>query len=703
MRMHGHSNSLETNVENETQEFGIKDASVVIEILRNNLYSYKVRTPVQEYTCNARDAMREIGKGNGFEITVPNRLNPLFKVRDFGPGISVDRMRDVFINYGASTKRDTDGQTGGFGIGAKSAWAYTDSFTVVSIVDGKRRTYVAHTGVNHNGRLDLISVDETDEANGTEIQIAVKPTDLDEFRSAIFRAIYYWAEKPTLKGELHPPTLVRGLVISDTLEVVDYYALPEYARPTYQGETIALIDGVLYSIDQSLTQKVKSLFELNNLVRSTVILHFGNGLVDLSASREKISDSPRTIAALEKLAAKALIEAKTYIADAFGKIKSTPEYLQTYAKLSKSFAVDEFAKYGDYRINSSTIENQLLKKIKMTFVHTMDKYKRRRIDKITKDELGESRRKIDMAHLDHLFFISKDENKLVQNKRIREHFKKNDQMVLLEVLHTSTPELDVAGKPVLDKDGKPQYKPVSYPAEFKQIIEELGAKDFCSLTYVDPPKAAKVKVKREDEAVCLHGTRYGTRHNYTTLAKNTQKWIYVALEEGQWPNKCTREMATELGEYTHELEDMKVCGVAEKALKTIAGNSNFISLDDWLKDFKPTKDIISAAKAKLAKNAHSINAVSWIINEVDDPLVTDMYAEYKAISKSKVASVPSILANKLADIDEIKEFKKADEKFGLLMESAYPLVQEELDHYSKNKKEYAFYMNAKYKARKGSK
>jgi hypothetical protein len=80
MKLGEHSNKLETNVENETQDFGIGDASVIIDILRNRLYERKIPTSCQEYICNARDAMREAGKGNEFEITVPTRLNPVFKV-----------------------------------------------------------------------------------------------------------------------------------------------------------------------------------------------------------------------------------------------------------------------------------------------------------------------------------------------------------------------------------------------------------------------------------------------------------------------------------------------------------------------------------------------------------------------------------------------------------------------------------------------
>jgi len=114
---------IDSNVEpSKALNFGISDVRLVVDIL-SKLYAYPIRTLVQEYICNGRDAMREAGTWGKLpiEITVPNSLDPVFKVRDFGVGISPDRMENIFVNYGSSTKRNTNTQTGGFGIGAKSA------------------------------------------------------------------------------------------------------------------------------------------------------------------------------------------------------------------------------------------------------------------------------------------------------------------------------------------------------------------------------------------------------------------------------------------------------------------------------------------------------------------------------------------------------------------------------------------------------
>lgn len=504
MRMQEHANKLETNSKSETQEFGIGNASVVIEILRNRLYEHKIRTLVQEYICNARDAMREIGKNNEFDVTIPTRLSPVFKVRDFGPGISPERMKDVFVMYGSSTKRDTNNQTGGFGIGAKSAWSYTDSFTIISVVDGVRRTYIAHTGVNNNGRLDLVSTDVTEEANGTEIQVAVKANDIDEFRTSVFRAIYFWDKRPNIKGELQVPERIKGHVISDLVEVLDLGLVPHGIVDTYHAEALCLIDGVVYPLNSNMVQKIKPVYNVNQLLKGTLVMHFGNGLVEVSASRESIADSKHTVAALEKLGARALMEVNTHIADKFSQVKDTANYIKTYAEMSQSFEVDKRAKFGDYSIENNWIKSPAINKVRITTVSNLDR-RGHKCSKVTKNELRESQKSIAIKQLGHLFYVTKDESKVVQNKRIRQYLQGNNTtMVLIEML--SGLEVDATLPAVKNSEGKdvPATKRVAYDAEFKKVIADLDVKDFHAIAYVEPPKVVKAKVKREDAEICMH-------------------------------------------------------------------------------------------------------------------------------------------------------------------------------------------------------
>jgi hypothetical protein len=117
-----------------TSEVGISDAAMMIEHMVTTIYKNKKRAVVQEIASNARDAHREVGTpALPIIIKIPSRMDTTFEIRDFGLGISPDRMQDVFINMGNSTKRGDNKQTGGFGIGSKTPWAYTDVFNIRTI------------------------------------------------------------------------------------------------------------------------------------------------------------------------------------------------------------------------------------------------------------------------------------------------------------------------------------------------------------------------------------------------------------------------------------------------------------------------------------------------------------------------------------------------------------------------------------------
>lgn len=228
------SQNVETNSKPIARhEYKVKNLSKMINILRNNLYKHKIRTLVQEYICNARDALREKYKDEVLKempelnpkkenntrerelklraevnkriknkdiiISFPTEMDPFFKVRDFGVGLSPERVAEVFTYYCESTKNESELETGGFGIGAKSAWAYTDHFQVVSFFNGKKYIYSSHTEVAE-GILDLDAVLDTTEANGVEIIVAVNPSDIKQFANAIYRICFFWDTKPSFHG-----------------------------------------------------------------------------------------------------------------------------------------------------------------------------------------------------------------------------------------------------------------------------------------------------------------------------------------------------------------------------------------------------------------------------------------------------------------------------------------------------------------------
>lgn len=191
-------------------EFGIseKDTAHLMQILRDTLYSDKVLAVLREYGANAWDAQRSNNKGHlPIKITLPTYSEPTLKIRDFGPGLSLEDVFEVYNKYGASTKRDSNVAVGMLGIGSKSGFAYSDSFTIVSWHGGQMSTYVAVIDSSEKGRVDLFDVQPAEDPNetGVEIQIAVRPHDIAEFERKAQALFAFYEPQPDINCVLPEP------------------------------------------------------------------------------------------------------------------------------------------------------------------------------------------------------------------------------------------------------------------------------------------------------------------------------------------------------------------------------------------------------------------------------------------------------------------------------------------------------------------
>ena len=92
----------------------------VVSLLRD-AYSDPITAVLREYSVNAADAHVEAGiPDKPFEVTLPGRLEPVLKIRDFGHGLTPEQIEGLFCSYGASSKRQSNDYTGCLGIGCVS-------------------------------------------------------------------------------------------------------------------------------------------------------------------------------------------------------------------------------------------------------------------------------------------------------------------------------------------------------------------------------------------------------------------------------------------------------------------------------------------------------------------------------------------------------------------------------------------------------
>ncbi len=183
--------------------FGIKteDLSTIFHILRNQLYKDPRMAVLREYSCNAVDANVEAGRrATPIHVTLPTGFSPVLKIRDFGNGLSSEGIFNVYVNYGRSTKGNTNDAIGMLGIGSKSGFSYVDSFVITSYHGGKKTVYAAFIDPSRVGAVNKLSEEDSSEPSGIEIAVPVKNQDIDSFYSRAMSLFINFKVKPKIDG-----------------------------------------------------------------------------------------------------------------------------------------------------------------------------------------------------------------------------------------------------------------------------------------------------------------------------------------------------------------------------------------------------------------------------------------------------------------------------------------------------------------------
>lgn len=294
---------------NKELSFSIDDSnSVIFNILRDKMYSNKIGAICREVASNSRDANREAGLGDvpiEIQFTKPENLfsigDTCIIFRDYGIGINPDRMENVFMKYAASTKRNSNAQTGGFGLGAKTPFAYTDSFIIKTVcdLDGVRMSYVWNAIIDQTGKGKMILLDESPsdaKSTGTEIVVPiVNQSDRSTFERECYYSTCFWKN-------------VKYIGFQSSKKEYDFVCEEEnfsiIKNGNFNTTYVGLIDGIPYNISPKL--RPKGIGE-----NYTILLNLEVGSVSINANRESIQHDADTITYLDAK----VLEVETYFTD----------------------------------------------------------------------------------------------------------------------------------------------------------------------------------------------------------------------------------------------------------------------------------------------------------------------------------------------------------------------------------------------------
>ena len=337
----------------QANQFNIAQTSKMFKILSDSLYSDKIMAAIRELSTNAYDSHIASNNPHPFLVHLPNQADPNFMVRDYGTGLSQEDMENLYTTYGASNKNTSNDFVGCLGLGSKSPFAYTKSFTTSSYYNGKKYSYVAAIDESGVPTLSLFSITPTSEPNGLEISFAVKQHDFSEFTNKAKRIYHYFKIKPTITGGVCG-TLSghrysnRNIVLSgDGWRVCSYNNDSSYFPTSYSNvdsPIVAIMGNIAYPVyqqsisaqDMSQSQQNEAIAAWNKVFGKSVSISSwdtfirsigGNNYLELDFEIGEIEMDPSR-------------EGLQYTKDVINKIRQKTHgiYLELEEKISKKIA-----------------------------------------------------------------------------------------------------------------------------------------------------------------------------------------------------------------------------------------------------------------------------------------------------------------------------------------------------------------------------
>jgi hypothetical protein len=297
MRLAIENNEVSVNGAVQTANYAVQNNAQMMVLLSKNLYKNQILAPIRELSSNANDAHLAAGNAAPFDVYLPTYDNLTFKIRDYGTGMSKDKMFNMYRFYGASDKTNSNEFTGCMGIGSKSPFAYGDMFTSASYYNGVKYVYINSRGEDGVPILQFMGEFPTDEPNGMEIEFNVRSNDQYNFVSEATELYRWFDVKPNVR---------RGKLNDISVTTPNYEGENWRVVPT--NNSVAIMGCVAYPIDENqfVDPNVKSdnwnKYKQNSfseLIHYGVELRFEIGDIEIDASREGLQYTAKTISAIK--------------------------------------------------------------------------------------------------------------------------------------------------------------------------------------------------------------------------------------------------------------------------------------------------------------------------------------------------------------------------------------------------------------------
>lgn len=295
----------------DSKQFDFHFSAKLARTLAETLYDYKIEAVIREYSTNITDSHSDAGKPElkGY-VHLPTKLFPIVKFQDFGLGMTLETIFNVYTKFGLSTKEGDNTTNGSLGYGSKAAFSISDQFTVISCKDGVKTTVICYKDKQGLPTADLKSQVETDAEDGTIVEIPVDINRVDEWHSNAAKVLGCFRVPHEVNTfgkyrDIYQETLSLCKEVREKGSVFRY-------KNTFQhrSTSLVLMGDVAYHIP-NITQFVPNISHSehikNALLSGLYVASFDIGDLDHSPSRESISYDPTTLSKIRNKVVKDIL------------------------------------------------------------------------------------------------------------------------------------------------------------------------------------------------------------------------------------------------------------------------------------------------------------------------------------------------------------------------------------------------------------
>lgn len=311
-----------------------KNLEFITTLLSSNLYSNPEQSFIREIVSNAWDSHVEAGTTDiPVIVKFGNNEGKYVTIRDYGTGLSPERVKEIYCNIGSSTKRGSNDFIGGFGIGKYSALACTSTVYITSYYEGIAYYYMMIKSGN-SITTNLLMEKPTKEKNGVEVTIK-NISNISKYIDALDYITFF------------PNVYIDGIDYKDAVNNTKIKRFNNFAVATRRIEYKALLGNVLYPIDKNHINGNAWKF-LNSIDYSGIVIKFDIGELNITPNRENIIYTSNTIKKIEER----ILAAKKEINDLVSKVAQKD--FDDISEYNRSLSVDM-----RYNPINNTMDNSL--------------------------------------------------------------------------------------------------------------------------------------------------------------------------------------------------------------------------------------------------------------------------------------------------------------------------------------------------------